>query len=188
MNKKTRELTLAALLTALSLLITYSPVKLNLIFFTLTPGAHVPTMLAMFSSPWVVIMTVIGSCIGFLTALPAPSSILVAIRAATHLVFALWGIRKIKDGRMNMFLIILITALMHALTEGLAVFFLTPVIINVDTAALTAAAIAFFGTFVHHFIDCAITAPILAALSKAKILHLPQNFQFKKKQKNVSAL
>lgn len=183
MNKKTRELTLAALLTALSLLITYSPIKLNLIFFTLTPGAHVPTMLAAFTSPWVVIMTVIGSCIGFLTALPAPSSILVAIRAATHLIFALWGIRKIKEGKMNMFLVILITALLHATAEGIAVFFLTPVIINVDTTALTAAAIAFFGTFTHHFIDCAITAPILAALSKAKIVHLPQNFKLKKSEK-----
>lgn len=50
MKNKTRELVLAAILTALAILITYSPVKLNTGFFTLTLGAHVPTMLAMFIS------------------------------------------------------------------------------------------------------------------------------------------
>lgn len=182
MNKKTKELSLAALLTALSILITYSPLKLYLPFFTLTPGAHVPTMLAMFTEPWVIIMTVIGSCIGFFMTIPAPNSIIVVLRAATHLVFAMWGAREIKKGKMNMFLIILITGLLHSLTEGLVVYFLTPIVLpDNDTLAITAAMVAFFGTFTHHIIDSAITAPILAALGRSKVIHIPQNFKLRRK-------
>lgn len=181
MNKKTREMVMAAILTALSILITYSPVKLQLPFFTLTLGAHVPTMLAMFISPWVTVMTIIGSCIGFFMVIPAPSSIIVVTRAATHLVFALAGMKMIKDGKINPFLIILITALLHSITEGLAVYILTPVVLTAETAALSAAGIAFAGTFVHHFIDCAICAPILIALGKAKMIHIPQSFKLRSK-------
>lgn len=169
MNKKTREMVLAAILTALSILITYSPVKLVLPFFTLTVGSHTPTMLAMLVSPWVAVMTVIGSCIGFFMTIPAPNSIIVVARAATHLLFALAGCKMIKDGKLNIYLIILITGVLHALAEGIVVFALTPLIVPGQLAA-PAAAIALSGTFVHHFLDCAITAPIALALVRAKII------------------
>ena len=118
MNKKTREMVLAAILTALSILITYSPVKLVLPFFTLTVGSHTPTILAMLVSPWVAVMTVIGSCIGFFMTIPAPNSIIVVMRAATHLLFALVGCKMVQDKKVNIYLIILITAVLHALAEG----------------------------------------------------------------------
>ena len=181
MNKKTREMVMAAILTALSILITYSPVKLVLPFFTLTLGCHVPTLLAMFISPWVAIMTIIGSCIGFFMVIPAPNSIIVVTRAATHLVFALFGMKMIKDGKINPFLIVLLTALLHSATEWLAVYALTPIIVTGETAALSAAGIAFAGTFVHHFIDCAICAPILFALGRAKMIHIPEHFKLRSK-------
>lgn len=171
MNKKTREMVLAAILTAISILITYSPVKLQLPFFTLTIGSHTPTMLAMLISPWVVVMTVLGSCIGFFMTIPAPNSIIVVARAFTHLVFALVGCKMIKEGKVNIYLVILLTAILHALTEGIAVFALTPLILP-DQAALVAALIALSGTFLHHLLDCAITVPIAAALIRTKIIHL----------------
>ncbi len=169
MNKKTREMVLAAILTALSILITYSPVKLVLPFFTLTIGSHTPTMLAMLVSPWVAVMTVIGSCIGFFMTIPAPNSIIVVARAATHLIFALAGCKMIKDRKFNIYLIILITGVLHALAEGIIVFALTPLILP-GQAALYAAVIALSGTFVHHILDCAITTPIAIALGRAKII------------------
>ncbi|MBQ7975895.1 MAG: hypothetical protein IJ300_09455 [Clostridia bacterium] len=169
MNKKTREMVLAAILTALSILITYSPVKLQLPFFTLTVGSHTPTLLAMLISPWVVVMTVIGSCIGFFMTIPAPNSIIVVLRAATHLIFALAGCKMIKDKKLNIYLIILITGVLHALAEGIVVFGLTPIILPGE-AAIPAAVIAISGTFVHHLLDCAITAPIAIALGRAKII------------------
>ena len=176
MNKKTKNLVLAAILTALSIIITYSPVKLVLPFFTLTIGAHVPTLLAMFVSPWVVAMTVIGSCIGFFMTIPAPNSIIVVVRAATHILFALGGYSLIKKGNLNLIIVVLITAIIHALTEGAAVFFLTPLVITSDTAAGTAAVIALSGTFLHHLIDSAICIPILIALKKAKVIST--NYKF----------
>ena len=169
MEKKTKELALASILTALSLLITYSPLKLVLPFFTLTLGAHVPTMLSMFVGPWVAVMTVIGSCLGFFLTIPAPNSIIVVVRAATHLIFALVGIKMIK-GNCNMVLIIVVTAILHALAEGIVVYVLTPIILDNATAALAAGGIAAGGTAIHHVIDAAITAPILFALTKAKII------------------
>ncbi len=179
MNKKTREMVLAAILTALSILITYSPVKIVFPFFTLTLGSHVPTMLALFISPWVTVMTVIGSCIGFFMTIPAPNSIIVVTRAATHIIFALAGIKMIKNGKFNPIVIILVTALLHAGAEGIAVYFLTPIILPGE-AALAAASIAFTGTIIHHFIDCAVTAPILIALSKAKIVPIPACFNIRR--------
>lgn len=181
MNRKTREMVMAAILTAISILITYSPVKLVLPFFTLTLGCHVPTLIAMFISPWVAVMTIIGSCIGFFMVIPAPNSIIVVMRAATHLAFVFFGMRLIREGKTNVPLLLLITALIHAITEGLAVYFLTPIFILGDAAALSAAGIAFAGTFLHHFIDSAITIPILIALEKARILRIPQNFKFRSK-------
>lgn len=173
MKNKTRELVLAAILTALAIIITYSPVKLNLPFFTLTLGAHVPTFLAMFVSPWVAIMSVIGSCIGFFLAIPAPNNLLVVVRAALHIIFVLAGM-KMLDKKMNIFLVIILTSFMHALAEGIAVYLLTPVIIpDSTTTSLWAGWIAAAGTFVHHYIDAAIAAPILYALVKAKLVNRP---------------
>lgn len=174
MEKKTKELALASILTALSLLITYSPLKLVIPPFTLTLGAHVPTMLAMFVGPWVAVMTIVGSCIGFAFNFAAPMSFIVIARAATHLIFSLVGIEMLKKNR-NIILIIVITAILHSIAEGIVSFLLTPILIPSDTltqfaVALPAGEIALFGTLIHHIIDVAITAPILTALTKAKII------------------
>lgn len=176
MNKKTKDLVLAAILTALSIIITYSPVKLVLPFFTLTIGAHVPTLIAMFISPWVALMTVIGSCLGFFMTIPAPNSIIVVVRAATHILFALGGYSMLKKGKMNLIVIVLITAIIHAISEGASVFVLTPLVLSSDTAAGTAAVIALSGTFLHHIIDSAICIPIMIALKKAKIINTSYKF------------
>ena len=93
-----------------------------------------------------------------------------------HLIFALAGYKMLQNGKFNIYLIIIITALLHALAEGIVVYILTPIVLDGETAAMTAALIAFAGTAVHHMIDCAITAPIAAALFKAKIIHIPQCF------------
>ncbi len=167
MNKRTKELVLAAILTALSLIITYSPVKLDLGFFTLTVGAHVPTFIALFVSPWVAIMSIIGSCLGFLM---VTGNIIVVTRAALHLIFALVGIIMLKK-KMNILLIILVTAILHAVAEGICVYILTPIILpDNSTTVLSATYIALAGTFVHHLLDSAIAAPIITALKRAKIL------------------
>ena len=92
---KTRNIVLAALLTALSVVITMSPLKAVIGPFSLTPGSHVPTMIAMFINPFVAALTVIGSTLGFLF-LGVPGNFVVALRAASHILFALLGVICIK--------------------------------------------------------------------------------------------
>lgn len=170
MNHKTRELALSAMLIALSVLITFSPVKLTTPFFTLTLGVHIPTMLAMFISPWVALMTIIGSCLGFFMVIPVPNSIIVVVRAATHIIFVLAGMKLLKKTSIHIVWIVLITALLHSIFEGITVYLLTPMLLDGETAALVAGGIAAGGSFVHHIIDSLITMPILIALTKAKII------------------
>lgn len=169
MNNKTRDVVLASLLTALSILITFSfklPVPPP---FSLTPGSHVPTMIALFINPFVTVLTVIGSCIGFIISTGNP---VVVLRAASHIFFAMLGMYMIKKKDVNIFVVIIVTSIVHAGGEALIVYFLTPLLLPDNKTALTTLTwFAFIGTLVHHYLDSLITAPILYALQKAKMVH-----------------
>lgn len=169
MNNKTRNIVLASLLTALSVLITFSfklPVPQP---FSLTPGSHVPTMIALFINPFVTVLTVVGSCFGFLISTGNP---VVILRAASHIFFALLGMYMIKEKHMNIFIVIIVTSIIHAGGEALVTYFLTPILLPDNKTALTTLTwFAFIGTLVHHYLDSLITAPVLYALQKAKMIH-----------------
>lgn len=165
-SNKIKNLVSGALLTALSLLITFLPFKIVIGPFSMTPASHVPTMISMFINPWVALFTVIGSCIGFLTLNPV-----VVLRAATHIVFALAGMYMINKKNVNIFAVIVITSILHALAEGLVVYLFTPLFLP-DTAVTPAlVGIAVGGTLIHHYVDTVITVPVLYALTKAKLIH-----------------
>lgn len=174
MNKKmkTKDVVFAALLTALSLLITFSPLKLPVPPpFSVTLGSHVPTMLAVFINPYVAVLTVIGSCIGFWITTANP---IIVMRAAMHIIFALVAWHMIQKKGINIFLVIIVTSILHAGAEGLIVYGLTPLIFSDKAAAkLSLAWLAFIGTLFHHYLDCAIAAPILYALTKARLIRTP---------------
>ena len=70
----------------------------------------------------------------------------------------------------------LITAVIHAIFEGISVYILTPMVLTSETAIGSAAFIALSGTFVHHLLDSIITIPILIALKKAKVIKINRNF------------
>lgn len=166
---KTKDIVLAALLTALSVLITFSPLKLPMPApFSVTLGSHVPTLLALFISPAVAVLTVIGSCVGFWV---STGNIIIVLRAAMHVLFSLVGWYMISKKGWNIFLAIIVTSLLHAGAEALVVYFLTPLIFSDKAAAVnTLTVMAFVGTVFHHFVDCAITAPVLYALTKARLV------------------
>lgn len=169
-TNRTKDVVLAALLTALSLLIAMSPVKLPVPPpFSLTPGSHVPTMIALFINPFVTVLTVIGSCIGFIISTGNP---VVVLRAASHIFFALLGMYMIQKKSVNIFVVIIVTSVVHAGAEALIVYSLTPLLLPNNTAVLSGLTwFAFIGTLVHHYLDSLITAPILYALQKAKMVH-----------------
>ena len=165
----TQDIVLAAMLTALSMLITFSPFKLPVPQpFSVTLGSHVPTMIAMFINPIVTILTVIGSCVGFAISTSNP---VIVVRAGCHLIFSLVGWYMIKKRGMNIFFVIVATSLFHAFSEAVSVYFLTPIIFS-DKAGMEygLAVTAFIGTLFHHYVDTAITAPILYALTKARLI------------------
>lgn len=166
---KTQDIVLAALLTALSILITFSPFKLPIPQpFSVTLGSHVPTMIAIFINPVVAAFTVLGSCIGFWVSTGNP---IIVARAGLHIIFALIGWYMIKRKNMNIFLAIVVTSLLHAGAEAVIVYVLTPFIFTEKAAAVNALTItAFVGTMFHHFVDTAVTAPVLYALTKARLV------------------
>ena len=163
MSKKisTRTLVFGALLTALSFIIPLTFPKLPLPQpFSVTFASHVPTLLAMLINPVMAVFTVLGSTIAFLTALGP----IVALRAATHIIFALVGCLMLKKG-INMYLTLGLMAIVHALGEVVAVYAFTP---SVEMGFLWGTV---FGiTVFHHVVDCIITVPVFKALKRTKLI------------------
>ncbi|MGY3749944.1 hypothetical protein [Vagococcus acidifermentans] len=87
-KKSVNSLTYSALLIALGILIPMvMPVKVAIGPASFTLASHVPVFLAMFVSPGVAAVVALGTAFGFLLSMP----IVIAMRALSHLVFALIG-------------------------------------------------------------------------------------------------
>jgi len=175
MNRyKTKDIVLSALLTALSLIITFSPFKVVIGPFSMTLGSHVPTMVALFINPVVALFTVVGSCVGFLIALPG--NFIVPLRAATHIIFALVGRymimnKLVKNNIANVIIAVILTGILHAVAEGIVVGVLTPIMLPDNEKALSALVwTTIIGTIIHHMVDACVTVPVVIALLKAKVI------------------
>lgn len=83
------KIVISALLCAIGIIIPmYSPLKIVLEPASFTLGSHIAIILAMFISPSVAVAVSVGTTLGFfLGGFP----IVIVLRAATHLVFALTG-------------------------------------------------------------------------------------------------
>ncbi len=174
-NKKisTSTLVMGALLTALSFIIPMFFPKLPLPQpFSVTFASHVPTLLAMLINPILAIFTVIGSTASFFVSLGP----IVALRAASHIIFTVVGCLLLKKN-LNMYLVLGICAILHGLGEVLVVNFLYPV--QDLTASASQSGMSVIGylwgivfgiTIFHHIIDCIITVPIFKALKKARLV------------------
>ena len=65
-KKRIQEMTFAALLTAIAILIpSIMPIKLIIPPASYTLGSHVPIFLAMFISPWVAAFVILASSLGY---------------------------------------------------------------------------------------------------------------------------
>ena len=169
MNKKTKldikSITVAGLLTALAIVVPLYMPKLPVPQpFSVTPASHLAVILSMFISPFAVICTVIGSTIAFFAILGP----VVAMRAFSHILFALVGYYLLKK-RYNLFLTILITAILHAVGEVIVVY-----IFGFFGMAQTTLYFIFGVTggitCLHHCFDFAIAMVIFKALKSAKIM------------------
>ena len=174
----TKNMVVTALLIAFGIIIPTAFGFLRVILppaFTATLTAHVPIFIAMFISPSSAIFTAIGTAIGFLV---SGLAIVVVIRAASHIVFAIVGAYMVKNGK-SIVLSGIITAILHALLEAVVVYLFLA--LGWTTSSEAFVKVAFYttgiGTLVHHLVDYIIAIALMKALSKVgAIKALPKLF------------
>lgn len=171
-NVRTKDLVLTALLIAIGIII---PTYFGFLRVTLPPAftatimAHVPIFVAMFISPWSALFVALGTTLGFLFTTP----LVVAIRAASHVIFALVGAYMIRKS-YNLVWIGVVTALLHAAFEGLVVYLFIKIGLTPATEGTPILVTAFYvtgvGTLIHDIIDYVIACGVGFALAKAKMI------------------
>ncbi|HEY8389407.1 MAG TPA: hypothetical protein VIL26_00405 [Clostridia bacterium] len=187
MNKnKTKTIAITAVLVALSFVMPYFMPTITLPFTTFTLFSHVPIIIAMFISPYTAIMSCIGTTLAFFLKSPP----IVALRAASHIVFIIPGAFAIKKGiitkGLNIALGGVVTGLIHAVAEIIvvAVFMainhqeITIYYIMIEVGLITLA---------HHCIDYSFSLLVYNSCSKARLLENKFCFSIKKTSKNVNA-
>ena len=168
----TRDMVVSALLIAIGILIpmifTGFPFRIVVGPYSATLMAHVPVIISMFISPWTAIFTAIGTTIGFFFTAP----FIVAVRAASHIAFAIMGAAMIKRG-MKLLTVCILTGVVHSILEGLVVLILYAGGISEPTAGYSIAALVIItiaGTLAHHIVDFIISYVVGKALARAKML------------------
>ncbi len=173
MTKKisTKNMVITALLIAFGIIIPTAFGFLRVVLppaFTATLTAHVPIFIAMFISPMSAIFTAIGTAIGFLV---AGLDMVVVVRAASHIVFAVVGAYMLKK-KSGIILTGVVTAILHALFEAIVVYLFLA--LGWTTSSDAFFKVAFYttgiGTLVHHAVDYIIAVVLAKALSKAGAL------------------
>lgn len=135
--------------------------------FTATLTAHVPIFISMFISPLSALLTAIGTTIGFFV---CGTPIVVAVRAASHIIFALVGAYMLKN-KCSVVLCGIVTMLLHAVFEAAVAYaFLAFGWTEGNTTAWISAYTTGIGTLIHHALDYVIAVIIIKALAKAGAL------------------
>ncbi len=168
----TKDMVVSALLIAIGLLIpmifTGLPFRIVVGPYSATLMAHVPVTIAMFISPLTAIVTAIGTTIGFFFTAP----FIVAVRAASHIIYAVMGAALIKKG-MKLLPVCILTGIAHAVLEGIVVMIFYIGGISAPTAGYSIAAlviITIVGTFAHHVVDFIIAYFVGKGLVSAKMI------------------
>ncbi len=173
-NLSVQRLCVAGLLIAIGLIIPlFSPVKFVMDPVSFTLASHVPIFIAMFLSPGVTLGVAAGTALGFLIS----TTPLIAMRAATHVIFALAGAIALRrkplwdraNGDIRLFSLLL--GLLHGAAEVLVILpfyfggtlqsgfyeqgFLQSVVVLIGV-----------GTLVHSMIDFEIALAIIRAVAR----------------------
>lgn len=168
----TKDMVVSALLIAIGLLIpmifTGLPFRIVVGPYSATLMAHVPVIIAMFISPLTAIVTAIGTTIGFFFTAP----FIVAVRAASHIIFAIMGAVMLKKG-MKLLPVCILTGIVHAMIEGIVVMIFYLGGISTPTAGYSIAALVIItiaGTFAHHIVDFIISYFVGKGLANARMI------------------
>ena len=170
--KNTKQLVIAALLIAMGIIIPLvMPIKISTGIASYTLGSHVPVMIAMFVSPLVAVLVALGTAAGFFVT----ATYVIALRALSHIVFAVIGALMIRKNRnvlntkKSEYSFSAFIGLIHILMECLVVAitfaygsqgfkeFLLVVIVSVG-----------FGGFIHSMVDFFISSKVIKSLKLNK--------------------
>jgi len=178
-SQNTVKLAMSGLLIAIGLIIPmYSPVRILIEPASFTLASHVAIFIAMFISPAVAVSVAVGTTVGFFF---GGFPIIIVLRAATHIIFALVGslyIQKISNkglSAVNLRIFSFIIAAIHAVGElvVVSVFYFDG---NISPAhieqgfVMSVLLMVGVGTVIHSMIDFEIAQIILFPLRKQKNL------------------
>lgn len=160
MNNKVKQMTYAALLIGLAIIIPIQFGFLKIYYppFSATIASHVPMFISMFISPMVAAVVGLGSGLGFLlSGMPMP----VVARALTHIIVGYIGARIISKTQSYK-KAALITAPIHGLAEAIVVI----PFVGFDVYYLLVVVCVF--TILHHLVDSVISYTIIKSVAKAR--------------------
>ncbi|RZI48184.1 hypothetical protein [Lactococcus kimchii] len=170
---KVRNLIIAAMLTALGILIpVMMPAKIIIGPASFTLASHVPVMAAMFFSPVMAAFVAIGTTIGFMISIPVPT---IWLRALMHLPVMTVGALVLKKypelvhQKVKIQIFNLILGIFHAGLETLVVYvFYSLGFAQIDQHALfNFLLLISFGGLIHSMIDFNLSLGLCSVLSKA---------------------
>ncbi|MDR2547418.1 MAG: hypothetical protein LBC96_07950 [Lachnospiraceae bacterium] len=176
-NTSTIQVAVSGLLIAIGLIIPmFSPIRILIEPASFTLASHVAIFIAMFISPAVAAAVAAGTTIGFLF---GGFPIIVVMRAATHIIFAIGGafyihnIRKQSFTPLSLRAFSFIVAMVHAAGELLVVstfyFGGNISVIHLEQGYLTSVLLLVgVGTIVHSMVDMEIAHLIMLPLRKQK--------------------
>lgn len=172
-KSKNHFLTMTALLTALGIVIPIMmPAKIVIPPASYTLASHVPIFLALFLSPPMTVIVILGSSLGFLM---AGFDIIIVLRALSHLLFGTIGALYIKkfpetlDNPVKSGVFNLALGLIHALGEVLVcLLYFSSTAFPPGNIYYLIFVLVGLGTLVHSLIDYSIAKLIYNKLKKIR--------------------
>lgn len=183
MKNKVYRLTISALLIAIGILIPmFSPVKVILEPASFTLGSHIAIFIAMFISPGTAAAVAVGTTLGFFW---GGFPIVIVMRAATHIIFAVCGAFILKknpsifSSAAKTILFAFLISCLHAVSEVLVVM---PFYFGNNMAAgyyakgffVSVILLVGVGSVIHSMVDFGISLIIWKPLNKM-VKHSPAN-------------
>jgi niacin transporter len=162
----------AALLIAIGIVIPMFMPKVQIEPASFTLASHVPIFLGMFISPWVGVAVAIGTSIGFFVS----TTVVVGLRAASHIIFAVVGGLYIKhhprmfENAVHTQVFNVLIGILHAAAELAVVSLFYMSTSGLSPAyyekgfAITVFGLVGVGTWIHSMVDFEIALIIRKAL------------------------
>ncbi|HHW89822.1 MAG TPA: hypothetical protein GX745_02820 [Clostridiales bacterium] len=182
-NSKTKKIAITAILIALSFVMPYFMPTITLPFTTFTLFSHVPVIIAMFVSPFTAIMGCIGTTLAFFL----KTSPIVALRAASHILFALPGSLAINKGLFTKGFSIFLGGALLGVIHGAAEIIVVAIFLGVTDVSFTLYYIMIevgLITLGHHCVDYIFSLVVYKSCSRANLLQNKFLFAFKKNLNN----